>query len=145
MAKDLSASLEDYLEAIYNIIKEKKVARVKDIAEELGVTMPAVTGALRHLKSLDFVSYTPYEYIELTDKGTELAKKILYRHVKIREFLMKILDIPAEQASQNACRVEHVIDDIVLMRLIKFMEFIENHPLIEENWIIKFREFYSQE
>lgn len=141
MSKTLSASLEDYLEAIYNLILDKKVARVRDIAENLSVTMPAVTGALKQLDSLNLVNYTPYEYIELTKKGTHIASQIVRRHKVIKKFLEEILKIPSDQASENACRMEHVIDDIVLERLIKFIEFVESCPRTGEDWLSKFDDY----
>ena len=53
----LSASLEDYLEAIFHIVAEKKVARAKEIAEALQVSRPSVTGALHALAERGLVNY----------------------------------------------------------------------------------------
>ena len=56
---DLSASLEDYLEAIFNIASQSKIARSKDIAKMLGVSKSSVTGALRALKEKGLANYEP--------------------------------------------------------------------------------------
>jgi len=48
--KGLTPTMEDYLEAMYNLSKEKKAVRVKDIAKKLGVKMPTVTSMLKSLK-----------------------------------------------------------------------------------------------
>jgi DtxR family Mn-dependent transcriptional regulator len=66
---DLSASLEDYLEAIYNLAEAKKVARSRDIAEALGVSRASVTGALRALKEKGLIEHEPYGYVTLTEAG----------------------------------------------------------------------------
>ena len=63
---DLSASLEDYLEAIYQVIQEKDAARAKDVAERLGVAPPSVTNALHALKERELVNHAPYDLITLT-------------------------------------------------------------------------------
>ena len=66
---ELSASLEDYVEAIFNLVGESKVARCKDIAQSLGVSRSSVTGALRLLKDKGLANYEPYGYVTLTDDG----------------------------------------------------------------------------
>ena len=66
---NLSSSLEDYLEAIFNLLKESNIARSKDIAESLGVSRASVTGALRVLKEKGLANYKPYDYITLTETG----------------------------------------------------------------------------
>ena len=76
----LTASLEDYLEAIKAAIDETAHghAHTSDIARRLQVKMPSVTNALG-----------------------------------VREVLL----LPDKEASDTACRVEHVIDDCLLSRL----------------------------
>jgi len=56
----LSDSLEDYLEIILALEKQKKVARVKDIAEEMSVLRGSVTSALKNLSSKELINYEPY-------------------------------------------------------------------------------------
>ena len=90
-AKDISASLEDYIEAIYIISHENKVARVTDISKMLKVRRSSVTGALKTLSSKGIVNYTPYRYITLTDKGEKLGKEMFKRHKAIRNFFIKNL------------------------------------------------------
>ncbi len=43
----LSSTLEDYLEAIFRIEKEKRAARVRDISQYLGVAKSTVNAALK--------------------------------------------------------------------------------------------------
>ena len=62
----LSASLEDYIEAIYHIIGEKQVARGKDISSRLEVSGASVTEALRALAKKGLINYAPYEVITMT-------------------------------------------------------------------------------
>ena len=67
----LSASLEDYLEAIYWATVEHGAARAKEIALRLGVRAASVTGALRTLAEKKFINYAPYELITLTEAGQD--------------------------------------------------------------------------
>ena len=61
--------MEDYLEAIFTLSEEKRIVRVKDIAQRLGVKMPTVTNMLKTLGQQGFIDYEKYEYLELTKKG----------------------------------------------------------------------------
>ena len=126
MAKrKLTSSKEDYLEAIWALESEDRVARVRDIAARLDVGKSAVTAALKSLAERNLVNYDPYEFITLTDRGRELAKEVDRRHQVLRRFLVEVLGLEAEVAEANACRMEHVVDNVVLQRLTDFAEFVE--------------------
>ena len=64
----LSASLEDYLEAILQLEREVRVARVSEIADQLKVSRPSVTGALKNLAGRGLVSHAPYGHVTLTEE-----------------------------------------------------------------------------
>ena len=66
--KNLTASQEDYLEAIYHISAEKMAARAKDISIYLDVRASSVTGALRILGKLGLVNYAPYDLIRSEER-----------------------------------------------------------------------------
>jgi len=138
---NLSASLEDYLEAIHNISIDKQAARAKDIAQRLGLKGSSVTGALRSLSEKGLVNYAPYDIITLTPKGKKVAEDIVLRHKTIKTFLTKVLHIDVTEAEENACKLEHNITSTVLDRLISFMQFVENCPRVEAHWVEAFKNF----
>ena len=119
MDKDvkLTPSLEDYLEAILQLEKKNRVARVKDIAEKLSVQMPSVTGALKNLKSKGMIEYEKNSFINLTPKGGKIARSILSRHEILVSFLEQALFLPAEQAQEEACKIEHSINQDTATRI----------------------------
>jgi len=119
----LSASLEDYLEAIYNLSGTSNVARSKDIAELLGVSKSSVTGALRTLKEKGLANYTPYDYITLTESGQEAAAQVVRKHNILKSFFINVLGVKADVAQQAACKAEHTLGPEVISRLLDFMEF----------------------
>ncbi|MDH3330480.1 MAG: metal-dependent transcriptional regulator [Desulfobulbaceae bacterium] len=125
----LSASLEDYIEAIYNIICEKQVARGKDIAAQLDVSGASVTEALRSLSQKGLINYAPYEAITLTETGREVARDVVNRHNALKQFFIKILDISEDVAEIGACRVEHAAPQKIIDQMINFIEFIEAYPI----------------
>lgn len=142
--KGLSESTEDYLETILVLQKENTVARVKDIAEKLGVQSGTVTVSLRTLAEKQLVNYKPYSFITLTEKGKRLAKEVLRRHNVVKDFLQCVLLLDESKAEQNACRMEHAMDKVAVNRLVQFIEYIYQCPRTGEDWISNFNKFYTQ-
>jgi DtxR family Mn-dependent transcriptional regulator len=136
----LSSSMEDYLEAIAILNKEKGFARVKDISRLMNVKNPSVTGALTTLERDDLIKHERYGYVELTTKGERIADDIQKRHAILQRFLTLILKIDPEIAEQDSCRIEHAISPETFDRLTKFIDFVETCP--EQNTPVWLRNFY---
>lgn len=140
----LTASLEDYLEAIFHIISDKEAVRPKDIARKLKVSNASVTGALRSLAEKDLIHYAPYDVITLTAQGKAIAKDVARRHEVLKDFFMKVLSIEDKVADKAACKMEHSIPKIILERLVAFAEFIEVCPRGGSSWIKGFNYYCDQ-
>jgi DtxR family Mn-dependent transcriptional regulator len=125
---ELSASLEDYIEAIYHIVEEKLVARSKDIAARLGVSRASVTEALRALARKELINYAPYEAITMTEQGKKVAEDVIHRHESLRRFFMEVLAIDSATAEEAACKVEHAAPPVVISRMIDFIAFLRVCP-----------------
>ena len=123
----LSNSMEDYLEAISTLKQKKDYVRVKDIAREMKVRMPSVTGALKALTDRNLVRHEKYEYVELTEDGIKIADEIKRRHILISKFLTHILKIDPEIAEKDACKIEHSVSPITVERLIKLVESMDSN------------------
>jgi DtxR family Mn-dependent transcriptional regulator len=124
----LSASLEDYMEAIYHIITKNQVARSKDIAARLSVSRASVTEALRTLSKKELINYAPYEPITLTQIGKETAEDVIFRHEALKRFFIEVLAIDAKTAEDGACKVEHAAPPEVIARMISFIDFLQACP-----------------
>ena len=120
----LSASLEDYLEAIYNLAGENNITRSKDIAEQLSVSRASVTGALRVLKKKGLANYKPYDYISLTESGQAAAAEVAQKHEILKSFFMDVLSIKLAIAQEAACKAEHALGPEIIARLLSFIEFV---------------------
>jgi DtxR family Mn-dependent transcriptional regulator len=140
----LSASLEDYIEAIFHIVDAKKVARGKEIAKRLKVSRASVTEALRSLSKKGLVNYEPYEVITLTEKGKVVAEDVVRRHEALKNFFIKVLAIDDATAEESACRIEHAAPAAVIDRLIHFVKFIEVYPQEGAELIREFSEYYEK-
>lgn len=140
----ITASLEDYLEAIYEIIEQKQGVKAVEVAKRLNVKRSSVTEALKNLSEKNLVNYGRYDVISLTPSGVKVAKKVIEKHKTLFDFFTKILGLSPEDASINACKVEHVISEDVLQRLIAFIEFNNNYYCSEKKYIDEFQKFYEE-
>lgn len=133
-SQKVSASLEDYLEAIHHIVQAKGAARAKDIVQRLGVHNSSVTQALRSLSEKRLVNYAPYDVITLTDAGERIALDVIKRHETLSRFLSRVLGLPPAEADAGACRMEHAISGSILRRLLLFVDYFENCPMNDLHW-----------
>lgn len=131
---DLTSAMEDYLEAIYHLEHERRIARVRDIAKRLNVKMSSVSAALKILASRGFIRYDPHQFITLTDIGITKAEEIVRKHEVLKRFLVRVLQVDENVAEDNACRIEHHLDPEVIEKLTRFVEFIEMCPVDQTRW-----------
>lgn len=104
----VNESAENYLETILVLSKRLPVVRSVDIANELDFKKSSVSIAMKNLREKGQITVTDAGYIYLTDSGREIAEMILERHELISAALIK-LGVNEEVASEDACRIEHVI------------------------------------
>ena len=135
----LSENVEDYLEAILKLSESKGYAQVKELAEELEVKPPSVTGMLIKLKDLGLVNYEKYSAITLTDLGKEFAKKIFKNHNTIKQ-LLKYLGVPEDAAEKDACAMEHHLDSKTIKQISNFVNFLKSHKTTPD-WLVAFKKF----
>ena len=117
----LQESGEMYLEAIYVISNHKKSVRSIDVAEHLGYSKPSVSRAVGILKREDYITVGTDGYILLTEKGRDSAVKLFERHTMLSNLLMS-LGVYEETATEDACRIEHVISESSFEAIKKYIE-----------------------
>ncbi|HEV57217.1 MAG TPA: MarR family transcriptional regulator [Phycisphaerales bacterium] len=141
----LSASQEDYLEVILGLVAETGNARVRDIAERLGVARSSVTVALRSLAKRQMVKYEPYQLISLTNEGLRVGERIRRRHSSLSRFLQDVLDVDEAIAEANACRIEHAVTDGLVRRLSCFGAFMSASSVPARRLPRAFREYCEEQ
>ncbi|MCK4926112.1 metal-dependent transcriptional regulator [Candidatus Aerophobetes bacterium] len=126
MTKEITPTMQDYLEAIGQLGSEEQVVRVKNIARQMNVKMPSVTEALKTLARNGLIRHEKYGYVQLTQKGENIAEEIYSRHQTLFKFLNEILRIDPRTADEDACRMEHTISSTALKKLIEFIKTLES-------------------
>ena len=106
----LHESGEMYLETIYILSRKGGAVRSLDVAEYMNFSKPSVSRAVGRLKAGKFLTVDGHGHLHLTELGESIAVKIYERHVILSQVLMK-LGVDEETATEDACKMEHIISD----------------------------------
>ncbi|MBQ5592388.1 MAG: metal-dependent transcriptional regulator [Clostridia bacterium] len=117
----LQESGEMYLETIYVLTKNSSTVRSIDVCEHMGYSKPSVSRAIGLLKNGGYVTVNAEGYLALTQEGREVAEKIFERHTMLTQFLVN-LGVSKEVASEDACKMEHVISDESVEAIKNYIE-----------------------
>ena len=104
----IQESAENYLEAILVLKEQKGNVRSIDIAHHFNFSKPSVSVAMKNLRNAEYVTVDSDGFLSLTDSGRQIAETIYERHTVLSSMLIT-LGVPEEIATEDACRIEHVI------------------------------------
>ena len=119
--KKTHESAEDYLEKILILRERNGNVRSIDIVNEMNYSKPSISIAMKKLRVEGLVEMDPNGYITLTSKGEEIAQRIYKRHRLLKKVLMAI-GVEEETAAEEACRIEHDINDDTYDKINAFYE-----------------------
>lgn len=114
-------SAEDYLETILILRERKGNVRSIDIVNEMNYSKPSISIAMKKLKSEGMVEMDLNGYITLTPLGEKIAQRTYRRH-QLLEKVLVAMGIDEETAAEEACRIEHVIDENTYEKINEFYE-----------------------
>src|SRR5579885_3279696 len=114
----LSATVEEYLESIYNMSVENEVVIGARLAEKFKVSAPTVTEMLKRLVRDGYIEMDNKRVVTLTEAGNQAAEAVLRRHRLTERFLVDMLGMQWHQVHEEACRLEHFISGAVEARVI---------------------------
>lgn len=106
----LQESAEMYLETIYLLTQQRRDVRSIDVAEHMGYSKPSVSRAVGLLKQGGYLVVDGDGFLTLTDEGRAVAEKIFERHTVLSKLFIR-LGVSAEVATEDACKIEHIISD----------------------------------
>ena len=107
----LSASIEDYAKAIYELEERHGVASTTSLAGRLGVSAPAVSAMVKKLAALGYVTHVRYRGVRLTDGGRRVALEVLRHHRLLETYLVEELGVPWDRVHAEAEVLEHVLSE----------------------------------
>jgi DtxR family Mn-dependent transcriptional regulator len=120
----MTESLEMYLETISLLRERTKMARVTDIARELGVSKPSVHAALHELERRGLIEHEHYGEVFLSPGGKEASAEIRRRHDLLAAFLREVVGVSPDIAERDACRIEHYLSPETMDRIAQRMDAV---------------------
>ncbi|SMB96573.1 iron (metal) dependent repressor, DtxR family [Desulfonispora thiosulfatigenes DSM 11270] len=122
MSAALTHSVQDYLEVILQLSADNNSVRVTDIAKRLEIAKASVTQAINNMHALGLVHTEKYGPVSLTEKGRREAKKVKYKHIILKNFLVNVLKVEENIADNDACLMEHAISTESIVALLDFLK-----------------------
>lgn len=116
----IKESAENYLESILVIKNTKGFVRSIDIANDLSVSKPSVSVAMKNFREEGYITVDNDGNIDLTEKGLDIARRVYERHEIISEALMA-LGVSRETALDDSCKIEHVISEESFAKIKEFL------------------------
>jgi len=124
----LTATVEEYLETIYNMGAEGEIVIGARLAEKFQVAPPTVTEMLKRLVRDGYVEMDQKRQVRLTEPGYQAAEAVLRRHRLTERFLVDMLGMQWHQVHEEACRLEHFISGAVEARVLASLNFPTTCP-----------------
>ena len=113
----LTAPVEDYLKAIYELETRLGTAVTSDVADALDVAPASATGMIRRLAAQGYLDHIPYRGVQLTDAGRRAALRTIRRHRILESYLTGVLGYPWDLVHDEAERLEHAASDALIERM----------------------------
>ena len=127
MAVNIHESAEDYLESIYILLQKNGAVRSIDVVNDLGVSKPSVSVAMKKLRENGYIEVSPEGFLTLLPPGLEIAQRIYRRHTMLTRFL-ESLGVSPETAAADACKMEH---DLSAETFEKIVAHAREHGMTE--------------
>jgi len=121
-------TIEDYLKSIYQIEEKHGKVATSNLAEQVGVAPATATAMLKKLAQRDLVNYTPYQGVQLTDAGREIALRILRYHRLAELYMVKVLGVRWSQVHTEAHKWEHALSEDVAARMEAALGYPDYDP-----------------
>jgi Mn-dependent DtxR family transcriptional regulator len=116
--------MEDYLEVVYELVRQKGYATTVDISDYLNVSSPSVTSMMKKLDEKGFLRYEKYRGMSLTEKGIEVARAMHKRHGILSEFF-RMIGVQNDIANEDAEGIEHHLHPETLKKLEEFVNSLK--------------------
>jgi DtxR family transcriptional regulator, Mn-dependent transcriptional regulator len=127
----LSDTHEMYLKTLLQVRDSHDVARVRDVADGLGLTPGTVSSVVKKLGAMDLVEHDHYGFVALTPKGLDIAHCVLRRFETVRDLLIEVLGVDAATAADDACAMEHVISPATFHRMRVLLQRVRSGRIVE--------------
>jgi DtxR family Mn-dependent transcriptional regulator len=141
-SRDLTASHEHYLRAIWEVHARRGYARLSDVARELGIAPPSLSVGLKPLVARGLVSHDDHRFLLLTPPGERAAREVHHRFSVVRAFLRDVLGMPDPGALHEACLLEHDLSAGTTDRLLDLIKLLRDDHELRTFFQHRFAEYH---
>ena len=129
-SKQLTENVEMYLKMIYLLeVNTHAPAKTGEISEKLNISPASVTEMLDRMQEDGLVKHRKYKGVVTTNKGRDVAMRVLRKHCLLERFLIEALGVKDRVvAHEQADAMEHVLLDDVAMRLNRIVKLPKRCP-----------------
>ncbi|HYM80306.1 MAG TPA: metal-dependent transcriptional regulator [Candidatus Limnocylindria bacterium] len=142
LARELTASHEHYLRALWEVRTQRGYARLSDVARGLGVAPATLSVGLRPLEARGLVRHDEHRFLVLTPEGERIAREVHHRFTVVRAFLRDVLGIADGQALTEACLIEHDVSAGTTERLLDLIKLLREDQELREFFQHRFAEYH---
>ncbi|MFQ5824655.1 MAG: metal-dependent transcriptional regulator [bacterium] len=122
-------SAAHHLMTISQLLKQNGYARVSDVARKLDITRGSASITLKALKEKGFVREDENKFLRLSEEGGRISHSIQSKRMILIKFMQDVLQVEAEQAESDACKIEHLISSETGEKLLQFLKFLFSNEL----------------
>jgi len=124
----ITASMEDYLKAVYRLEYDGAPVTTQRLADELRFSGPSVTNMVKRLAELRLLTHNPYHGVQLTSSGQQVALEVVRHHRLLELYLSEALGFDWDQVHAEAERLEHHVSEELEAKMEKVLGFPEFDP-----------------
>lgn len=117
----MSRGVENYIKVILTLGGNSRYVGTVEVARCLEIKAPSVTQMFKRLEELGLVIYKPRVGVKLSERGFHEALKILKKYLIFKTFLIEFLGLSEDEADKEACKLEHVVADVVLDKILRLI------------------------
>lgn len=143
-SREMSASHEHYLRAIWEVRTQRGYARLTDVARELGVAPPTLSVAIKGLEAKDLVRHDDRRFLVLTERGERVAREVHHRFAVMRMFLRDVLGLDESTALGEACLLEHDVSAATTERLLDLVKLLREDLELREFFRIRYSAYHRK-
>ena len=122
--KNLTASMEDYIEMIYRLSISNGYTRIQELANNLNVSPPSTSIMIQKLAKLGYLKYHKYGVVILEEKGKRMGHRLLERHTIVSQLLLTI-GIDPKNVLVETEKIEHTLSTQSIKCIKKYLERIK--------------------
>ncbi len=122
--KNLTASMEDYIEMIYRLSISNGYTRIQELADNLNVSPPSTSIMIQKLAKLGYLKYHKYGVVVLEEKGKRMGHRLLERHTIVSQLLLTI-GIDPKNVLVETEKIEHTLSTQSIKCIKKYLERIK--------------------